>query len=135
DVLRLVDVAGGDRLAGARARVGAALVGRDRVDADVEAELGPEAAEEGEVAGALGPEAEVFADDDEAGQELLGDELAGEALGLPGGEGGVEAADVHAVDAEVAEEPGAVLERRQAGRRAGPHDRAGVRVEGEDAGG
>ncbi len=127
----LVEVPGDHGLPSARARVAPALVARHGVHPNAEAELGPQFAQPRQVAGALRAEAKVLADDHEARVQDPRDELAREALGLPGGERGVEATDIDALDAQIAHELGAPLERRQEGRRARPDDGAGVGVERE----
>ena len=133
DAPHLLEIAGDHRLARPGARVAAPRVARDGVDHDAEAQLGPEPAEQREVTGPLGAEAEVLADDDDARAQGPDDEVAGEALGLPGREGRVEAPDVHAVDAQVGHQLGPTLEGGQALRGPAADDPRRVRVEREDA--
>jgi hypothetical protein len=84
---------------------------------DLKAEAGAGLAQQREVAGTPGAEAEVVADDQMPDAQRADQHLLDERFGAQGGEGGVEVADVAQVDAVVGEQFEFFAQRGQARRR------------------
>ena len=101
----------------------------------LEAGLGTELAQEGDVAPALMAEVEVLADDHGAGAETPDQHLRDEVLGRLGGAGLVEVHDRGDVEPGGVQQLQLLVEVGELGRgRFRPHDEGRVLVEGDDRG-
>ncbi len=115
---------------------GVAPVAREAHAYDLEAVLGAQAAQQLDVAAAAVPEVEVLPHHDEAGRQLVDEDLLHEVLGRLLGPGQVEGDDDRAIDAAVGQQLQLLLQAGQLlGRGLGPHHRGRVAVEGDHHGG
>ncbi len=127
------EVAGSQRLAHRGAGDADAAL-RDRAHLlDLEAELRARRLQVGEIAGTLGAEAEVVADQQPARVQPVDQHIAHELLRRLRGEMRIEVLDNHPVDALAAQALQLVAQQRDAGGRAVRHEEfARMRLEGHD---